>query len=124
MGSLLLPTYVTGASEVAVIDDLLAAREVVFDLLHRNLAKARARMKSIANNKRKEVNYEVDSLVYVKLQPYCQVSLTGVKYNKLNKRYCGPFRIIEQIGHVAYKLELPSNSKVHNVFHCSLLKPH
>ena len=41
---------------------------------------------------------------------------------KLAPRYCGPFEILSRIGHVAYQLVLPTNLKVHNVFHISVLK--
>ncbi|GKG27642.1 hypothetical protein Tco_0405969, partial [Tanacetum coccineum] len=46
------------------------------------------------------------------------------KRGKLNPRYIGPFRMIERIGPVAYRLDLPRElSKVHNVFHvCNLKK--
>ncbi|GKG15196.1 hypothetical protein Tco_0354796, partial [Tanacetum coccineum] len=38
-------------------------------------------------------------------------------------RYVGPFKVIEKVGDVAYKLELPAElSKVYNTFHVSNLK--
>ncbi|GJZ20413.1 hypothetical protein Tco_0557003 [Tanacetum coccineum] len=45
------------------------------------------------------------------------------KRGKLNSWYIGPFKILERIGPVAYKLELPEElSNVHNTFHISNLK--
>nr|GFC30716.1 putative reverse transcriptase domain-containing protein [Tanacetum cinerariifolium] len=45
------------------------------------------------------------------------------KWGKLNPRYVVPFKVLEEIGKVAYKLELPEElSRVHNTFHVSNLK--
>ena len=41
---------------------------------------------------------------------------------KLQRRFVGPFKVIETIGQQAYKFLLPENWKIHTVFHVSLLK--
>lgn len=62
-------------------------------------------------------------MVYLKVRPYKQGTLAeGVKHCKLLPKYYGPFSILERIGLAAYKLALPTHSKVHPVFHVSLLK--
>ena len=45
------------------------------------------------------------------------------KRGKLSPRYIGPVKVLEMVGTVAYRLELPlSLSGVHMVFHVSMLR--
>ncbi|PNX92763.1 Ty3/gypsy retrotransposon protein [Trifolium pratense] len=119
-----IPSYLLGSSNVEAVDTLLTTRQHTITLLQRKLLKAQETMKFYADQKRRELSYAVGDFVYVKLRPYRQQSLTGSTYSKLSKRFYGPYKIVERIGPVAYKLELPPQSKIHPVFHCSLLKQH
>ncbi|KAL6134162.1 hypothetical protein ACLB2K_066395 [Fragaria x ananassa] len=47
----------------------------------------------------------------------------GKKIAKFSPRFIGPFQIIEKVGTLAYRLDLPQHlSNVHNVFHVSMLR--
>ncbi|GJS92664.1 putative reverse transcriptase domain-containing protein [Tanacetum coccineum] len=83
---------------------------------------ARDRQKSYANLKRKPMEFQVGDRVMLKVSPWKGVVHFG-KRGKLNPRYVGPFKVLEKVGSVAYKLELPQEpSRVHNTFHVSNLK--
>ncbi|GKE69619.1 putative reverse transcriptase domain-containing protein, partial [Tanacetum coccineum] len=86
------------------------------------LQAARDRQKSYADLKRKPVEFQVGDSVMLKVLPWKGVVRFG-KRGKLNPRYVGPFKVLEKVGAVAYKLELPQElSNVHNTFHVSNLK--
>ncbi|GJU52130.1 putative reverse transcriptase domain-containing protein [Tanacetum coccineum] len=83
---------------------------------------ARDRQKSYADLKRKPMEFQVGDKVMLKVSPWKGVVRFG-KWGKLNPRYVGPFKVLEKVGEVAYKLELPEElSRVHNTFHVSNLK--
>ena len=60
--------------------------------------------------------------MFVKLQPYRFPSLAKRPNEKLSSSYYGSYKVLERIGSIAYGLELPSYSKINNVFHISQLK--
>ncbi|GJU64160.1 hypothetical protein Tco_1245995 [Tanacetum coccineum] len=85
--------------------------------------RARDRQKDYADLKRKPMESPVGDKVILKVFAFGKRVVTIGKRGKLNPRYVGPFKVLEKVGEVAYKLELPEElSRVHNTFHVSNLK--
>ena len=79
-------------------------------------------MKYYADMKRKDVSYEEGEWVYLKVQPHRQKTWASCINEKLSLRFYGPYKILQKVGRVAYKLELPKDCQIHPVFHVSQLK--
>ena len=83
---------------------------------------AQDRQRMYANKRRKLIEFQVGDKVMLKLSPLKGVVSFGKK-GKLSPRYVGPFGIIERIGEVAYKLDLPEElCGIHPMFHVSNLR--
>jgi len=94
-------------------DFALIGPELVYDaiekvrLIRERLETAHSRQKSYADNRKRELEFEIDDWVYLKISPMKCVMRFGKK-EKLSPRYVGPYQILKRVGKVAYKLELPN----------------
>nr|GEW02017.1 putative reverse transcriptase domain-containing protein [Tanacetum cinerariifolium] len=83
---------------------------------------ARDRQKSYADLKHKPMEFQVGDRVMLQVSP-CKGVIHFGKRGKLNPIYVGPFKVLEKVGFVTYKLKLPQElSRVHNTFHVSNFK--
>jgi hypothetical protein len=119
------PTHfgISPADEQPVINiaSWLHDRELMSDVIRQHLLQAKQRMKRYADGHRSEHQFQVDDWVFLKLQPYVQSSIADRHSQKLAFKFFGPYKVLERVGSVADRLELPP-SAVHPVFHVSQLK--
>ncbi|KAJ9557023.1 hypothetical protein OSB04_011637 [Centaurea solstitialis] len=91
-------------------------------MVQEKLKVARDRQKSYADNRRKPLEFQVGDKVLLKVSPWKGLIRFGKK-GKLSPRFVGPFEVVERIGPVAYRLDLPIElSSIHDMFHVSNLK--
>lgn len=83
---------------------------------------AQSRQKSYADNRRRDLSFEVGDFVYLRVTLLRGVRRLQIR-RKLALRFIGPYKIVERKCEVAYQLELlASLAVVHDVFHVSQLK--
>jgi hypothetical protein len=121
-----IPRYVgleeQDTCQVKELDTWLQGRELVSTMIRQHLLRAQARMKQQADKERAEISFEMGDQILLKLQSYVHSSLARRVHQKLAFKYFGPYRIVDRIGAVAYRLALPPSNAIHLVFHVSQLK--
>ena len=91
-------------------------------LIKENLQDAQAKMNFFVDKKRIEREFAIGDWVYLRLRPYRQMTVAVRGNLKLSLRYYRPFQVIQKIGKVAYKIDLPLDSQIFPIFHVSYLK--
>ncbi|RVW68054.1 hypothetical protein CK203_065036 [Vitis vinifera] len=94
----MIPHYQLGSSPVNEVDQNLASRDDLLHQLKLNLHQASNRMKQIADSKRRDIEFNEDDLVFLRLHPYRQQTVFKRASQKLTHRFYGPFPIEKRIG--------------------------
>ena len=117
------PLFWTRLSEKKIIGpDLIQETNEKVKMIRERLKVATDRQRSYTNMRRKDIRYEIDEKVFLKVSPWKKVMRFG-KNGKLSPRFIGSYEVIEKGGPVEYRLALtPELEKIHNVFHVSMLR--
>jgi Chromo (CHRromatin Organisation MOdifier) domain len=80
-------------------------------------------MKDMYDRKHTELHFDVGSYVYLKLHKGYNIPETMLLGPKLSRQRTGPFKILERVGRLAYRLEIPEHWRIHPVISIAHLEP-
>ncbi|KAJ1573261.1 hypothetical protein NDA12_005891 [Ustilago hordei] len=87
--------------------------------LQEQIREAQRRSVDQYNRKHKDIEFKVGDMVYINRRNW----KTRRPTPKLDTRFAGPYPVQEWVGRRAYRITLPANLRVHDVFHVSMLEP-
>jgi hypothetical protein len=114
--------YQAGMTRVVAVDRQLQDRDEFLIEIKNRLLQSQALMKQVHDQRRSDMEFAVGNWVWLHLNQRAATSVRGAGPSKLSAKFFGPYQVTTKIGSVSYRLQLPPNAKIHNVFHVVFLK--
>ena len=120
--SLATPQEFSDITRVGATADFLQHMTDILQEARDAIGEAQERQAHYANKHRRDEAFEEGEMVLLSTANITTDVDARRPSRKLNPRFIGPYKIVKMVSPVACKLELPSNMKIHPVFHVSLLR--
>ena len=114
----------TKVTNVPAADDFAQHWENMINMAKDALMIAQDRQSKYANQHRRHLTYQVGDKVMLSARNINNPVDKQRPTRKLSPKYLGPYTITDIISPTAYRLDLPANMRIHNVFHVSMIKPY